>query len=124
MRADFGAAAQLAARIAEQMLRTHADRRVLLNVNFPHGDQWAVRATSLGRRIYEDGVEFRRDPRGREYLWIGGSGVEHRPAVGSDTQAYDQGVVGITPLILDLWGETEMESVEKLARAAQEPNTT
>ena len=45
---------------------------------------------------------FRSDPRGGEYLWIGTGGVKHSGAEGADTLAFDEGVVGITPLSLEL----------------------
>jgi 5'-nucleotidase len=74
----------------------------LINVNVPPGEAWSVAATRLGLRLYEDLVEFRTDPRGREYLWIGGGGVRHEALTGSDTEAYDRGMVSLTPLLLDL----------------------
>jgi 5'-nucleotidase len=74
----------------------------LVNVNVPPGAGWPVVATRLGLRLYEDIVEFRHDPRGREYLWIGGGGVRHEELAGSDTEAYDRGAVSVTPLLLDL----------------------
>jgi 5'-nucleotidase len=75
----------------------------LLNVNVPRGAKWTVVPTRLGLRLYEDMVEFRTDPRGREYLWIGGDGaVRHEPLVGSDTDAHDAGHVSVTPLLPDL----------------------
>ncbi len=114
---DIEAAVGLGARMAEVMAGL-GDRALLINVNFPPGSRWPVRATRLGTRVYHDGVEFRRDPRGREYLWIGGpGGVEHREVAGSDTEAYDQGVVGVTPLVLDLWGRSQQDSAEELAAA-------
>jgi len=65
-----------------------------------------------------DEVEFRVDPRGREYLWIGGpSPGEHRPVPGSDTEAFDEGVVGLTPLVLDLWGRNFQDHAEAVAVA-------
>jgi 5'-nucleotidase len=76
-----------------------------------------VRATRLGRRVYVDEVEFRRDPRGREYMWIGGPSFEHRPVPGSDTEAFDEGVVGLTPLVLDLWGRNFQDHAEAVAAA-------
>lgn len=115
--ADQDAAAELGARIAELVLE-QPPVPLLLNVNFPKGRIWPVRATRLGTRVYHDSVEFRRDPRGREYLWIGGpGGVEHREVVGSDTEAFDQGVVGVTPLVLDLWGRAQQDHAEEVARA-------
>jgi 5'/3'-nucleotidase len=113
--ADREAAAAICARIVESMLRQRLERAILLNVNFPPGSGWKSRATRLGGRAYLDDVEFRRDPRGREYLWLGGPGVEHRPVAGSDTEAYDEGVIGLTPLVLDLWARGGQEQAEALA---------
>jgi 5'-nucleotidase len=72
-------------------------------VNIPEGDGWRVRATRLGSRLYVEEVDYRTDPRGHEYLWIGGAGgVRHHHVTGSDTEAYDEGVASVTPLTLDL----------------------
>lgn len=111
-KADPTSAAAMSARIARAMLEAGLDKPLLVNVNFPSGDRWPLRATRLGSRVYRDEVEFRKDPRGREYLWIGGPGVEHRPIAGSDTEAYDEGVVGLTPLVLDLWSRERQDEVE------------
>lgn len=102
--ADRDAAAAVCARIAISVLRRSAGRPTapLINVNVPPGAQWPVVASRLGSRLYDDLVEFRIDPRGREYLWIGGGGVRHRPVPGSDTEAYDRGAVSVTALLLDL----------------------
>lgn len=75
----------------------------LLNVNIPPGTVWRVRGTRLGARLYAQSVLFRQDPRGREYLWIGGATPSHGPVPGSDTEAYDEGVASVTPLSLDLF---------------------
>jgi 5'-nucleotidase len=117
--ADFEAAAELGARLALALCGLGTDP-ILLNVNIPRGRDWPLRATRLGRRIYKDEVEFRRDPRGREYLWIGGPGADHRPLAGSDTEAFDQGIVGITPLVLDLWQRDGAERAEALAAGAEQ----
>ena len=118
MNADFELAAALAARIALHLHELKGGP-ILLNVNVPEGRDWAVRATRLGRRIYRDEVEFRRDPRGREYLWIGGPGASHQAVAGSDTEAFDEGIVGITPLVLDLWDRSQNERAEALAASAE-----
>ncbi len=114
-KADREAAAALSARIARAMLDADLGKPLLLNVNFPAGNSWPLRATRLGSRVYRDEVEFRKDPRGREYLWIGGPGVEHKPIPGSDTEAYDEGVVGLTPLVLDLWTRERQDEVEDIS---------
>jgi 5'-nucleotidase len=115
-----GPAAALGARLALAMLEAWRAAPVgkvpLLNVNVPRGDSWEVRATCIGSRLYEDDVIYRRDPRGHEYLWIGGAGVKHHHVPGSDTEAYDDGVVGITPLTLDLFDAAARDLAARVAR--------
>ncbi len=117
--ADREAAAKLGASLALAALEVSrakaTGRGSLLNVNIPRGDRWAVRATCLGARLYSEDVEFRKDPRGHEYLWIGGAGVRHDLVAGSDTEAYDEGVVGVTPLTLDLWATTGRDFAGEVA---------
>jgi 5'-nucleotidase len=99
---DLEAAAAVSVRLALALLEASPGVGRLLNVNFPPGRSWTARTTIMGRRTYEGGVSFRKDPRGADYLWIGGSSARHHDAPGSDTEAFDEGVVGITPLALDL----------------------
>lgn len=98
-RADLEAAAAVAARIAERLVGRPA---VLLNLNVPANWNGKVTPARLGFRHYEDFVDFRRDPRGREYLWIAGSEVSHADEAGCDTHAFDAGFAPLTPLVLDL----------------------
>ena len=124
--ADIGADLERAADVSSDMARQHvlgcAPAPLLLNVNFPAGGSWKLRATRLGRRYYKDEVEFRRDPRGREYLWIGGTALEHDPVDGSDTEAHDRGEVGITPLVLDLWDAHGHDAAQAIARTVVCPS--
>lgn len=112
--AERAAAAREAASVAMALFRAQPTGPLLLNVNIPPGSAWRHRATRLGGRFYTDGVEFRLDPRGREYLWLGGPGVEHRPLAGSDTEAYDAGEVSLTPLVLDLWASDATRHAEQV----------
>ncbi len=104
--ADRAAAAALGAAIALATLAAFSSAPTkaapLLSVNIPPGISWSVRSTCLGSRLYTEDVEYRRDPRGREYLWIGGAGVRHDLVAGSDTEAHDAGAASITPLTLEL----------------------
>lgn len=111
---DRLAAAAEAARLALALYRIQPTGPLLLNVNIPAGDSWRCRGTRLGGRYYTDEVEFRTDPRGREYLWLGGPGVEHRPMAGSDTGAYDAGEISLTPLVLDLWSPGSAHHADQL----------
>ncbi|MBS2012456.1 MAG: 5'/3'-nucleotidase SurE [Deltaproteobacteria bacterium] len=80
----------------------HAKKTPLLNLNVPLEWTGEVRLTRLGARLYEEIIDVRQDPRGREYIWLGGPGVRHERDDGSDTDAYDDGAASITPLLLDL----------------------
>ncbi len=113
---DLEPVADLCARIALVLLASPKTRAPLLNVNVPPGFTGEVRATRLGARIYEEIVDFRFDPRGREYLWLGGPGVRHERDQGTDTDAYDDGAASITPLLLDLTAPEERPFGVEVAR--------
>lgn len=127
--ADRPAAARIGASVARATwdLWRGADRparAALLNVNVPAGPSAGVMATKLGARLYDDEVVYRRDPRGYEYLWIGGTEVHHELTEGTDTAAWEAGFTSVTPLAYDLYaGEGALELayrvVEDRNRAAQ-----
>lgn len=119
--ADRSAAAAISATLARELwerMRATPGLAVLLNVNIPAGSGWPVRSTRLGPRLYDDSVVFRDDPRGREYLWIGGAEPRHEPLPGSDTDAYDAGEVSVTPLALDLYDASRVALAGAIAAAA------
>jgi 5'-nucleotidase len=119
--ADRAGAAALGARVAAALWqkRPNAGRAPLLNVNIPAGSGWAIRATRVGRRLYEDEVIFRTDPREREYLWIGGVKVSHDLDAGTDTGAWEEGVASVTPLGLELTDGALAQLVAGVVAAAQ-----
>ena len=117
MPANMASAAALGARIAAQVLTEPRGRTALLNVNFPKANHFEIRATRIGARLYEEEVVYRRDPRGQEYLWIGGATARHDHVSGSDTEAYDQDCVSITPLTLDLFAEKDAGIATRIADA-------
>jgi 5'-nucleotidase len=118
---DLASAAEATVRIAMALLETNPASGTLLNVNYPKGWAGEIRASRLGTRIYEDMVDFRRDPRGREYLWLAGPGVRHERDPGSDTDAYDEGVASITPLLLDLTDRANVDATTAIAAAVSRP---
>lgn len=115
---DLGRAARTSAGLALALLEVKRPRTPLVNLNFPPGWSGEVRSTRLGERIYEEVVDFRLDPREREYLWLGGPGVRHERDAGTDTDAYDDGVASLTPLLLDLTSTSDMDLTVALAQSA------
>lgn len=121
--ADLPAAARLGARVAEALwnLGSGSNRpqlASLLNVNVPPGTSAGIRSTRLGSRRYNDEVLFRRDPRGYEYLWIGGSEVHHELTDGTDTAAWEAGFTSVTPLAYDLHAGSEAIDVAETVVAS------
>jgi len=116
--ADRERAAEVAADLVAATLKAGLTGPRLFNVNFPPASSaWPLRATRLGKREYGGGLIQREDPRGLPYYWIGGSTVHHESVLGSDTEAYDLGVVGVTPLVLDLWSSQLEDDAERLVGA-------
>ncbi len=95
--------AELAALMVQRFLEAEVPKgpAPLLNINFPRREPIGLMATVLGTRAYNDELVIREDPRGGEYLWIGGSRAHHPPAEAADTVATDEGYVSITPLSVD-----------------------
>ena len=84
----------------------------LLNVNIPGVAPVGVRATRLGKRSYAQAVVRKVDPRGRAYYWIGGDEQAHERVPGSDCDAvYDDRLISVTPLHLDLTEEALVEEI-------------
>jgi 5'-nucleotidase len=111
--ASMARAAELARRVTQALLLRPITMPLLLNLNVPKG-YTGVSRTRLGRRIYHDDVDFRRDPRGREYLWLGGPSVDHPGMAGSDIEAFDAGAASLTPVSLDLWARENDDFVARL----------
>jgi 5'-nucleotidase len=115
---ELPSACKLARRLVNAVIEDDDKSALLLNVNFPRGSDWPLRVTRLGSRHYHDGVEFRTDPRGREYLWLGGPpGAEHLADIDTDTGAFDRGWVGITPLDLAPSSTAYWERAESMLAA-------
>jgi 5'-nucleotidase len=101
-RFSFEAGAGFARRMLEEVFAAdELPADLLLNVNFPSGAFTGVEFTKLGRRVYQQTVIEKRDPRGRKYYWIAGT-PEWKEEAGTDFAAIDAGRVSITPLHLDL----------------------
>jgi 5'-nucleotidase len=100
---DFQPAAEFARALVQSVEARPMPPGALLNVNIPDGPVRGFAITRLGKRSYGQVVVERVDPRGRPYFWIGGDEQAHEDLAGSDCCAtYDEGMVSITPLHLDL----------------------
>src|SRR5439155_248709 len=75
----------------------------LLNINCPAGEVRGACVTSLGKRRYNDQLEFEEeDPRGRRRYRIYGMEPDYEPQEGSDLTAVHDGFIAVTPIHFDL----------------------
>ncbi|RMG44784.1 MAG: 5'/3'-nucleotidase SurE [Acidobacteria bacterium] len=104
-------AARIALDLAERLLDGGLPRDGFLNVNVPPGAR-GFRVTRQGRRRYRKGLIARRDPKGREYYWIGLAPSEWEPDPKADHTAVADGYVSVTPLHSDLTHHRAIPVVE------------
>ena len=60
--------------------------------------------TRLGKRVYQDQLIERLDPRGIPYFWIGGPPPSGLAVPGTDFHAVVNRRIAVTPIHLDLTG--------------------
>jgi 5'-nucleotidase len=102
---DFTYAAHFVARLAAEVLTRGLPDNVLLNVNVPNVAEQKIAGaeiTRLGRRLYRDELLRRKDPRGRDYYWIGGQRPTGHADEGTDIWALATNRVSVTPIHLDM----------------------
>jgi 5'-nucleotidase len=99
--ADFGPAAEFAARLAGIVLTRGLPERTLLNVNVPPGTPSGAVVTVQGRREHEGTIFEGLDPRRRTYYWIE-EGIDNWASDElSDIHAVRKGLISVSPLQTD-----------------------
>ena len=104
---DFALASLAAAIVARNILEHGLKRGELLSVNVPAvsiDDCEGFEVTRVGRRVYQDQLVARVDPRGIPYYWLGGPPPSGISVPGTDFNAVVNRRVSVTPLHLDLTG--------------------
>ena len=104
---DFSLAAAAAAVVARNILEHGLRRGELLSVNVPAvtiDECEGLEVTRVGRRIYQDELVQRLDPRGIPYYWIGGPPPSGISVPGTDFHAVVNRRISVTPIHLDLTG--------------------
>ena len=112
--ASFEGAASAARQLARALVAMKDGKARLWNVNVPAIPAPAIRGikvTKLGSRIYNDIIIRKKDPRGKDYFWIGGAEPGWNTGEDTDFAAVNAGYVSITPLRLDF---TDHEGIAEL----------
>jgi 5'-nucleotidase len=109
---DFALAGIVAALVARNVLENGLGAGELLNVNIPAISPEAcqgVEVTRMGKRVYQDRLIERLDPRGTPYYWFGGPPPSGLAEPGTDFHAVLQRRVAVTPIQLDLTARRLLE---------------
>jgi len=110
----FDTAAEVVARIINGGLFDEESKDVLLNLNVPNlpmAELKGIKAAVQGRTAYDDAVELRDDPRGREYIWVTGTMREHIADGETDLTVVRNGYASLTPIKFDLTAKDRIESL-------------
>ena len=106
---DFSLATVAASIVARNILEHGLSRGELVNVNVPAAtieECEGIEVTRLGRRVYQDQLVERLDPRGIPYFWIGGPPPSGLSVEGTDFHAIVNRRIAVTPIHLDLTGRS------------------
>jgi 5'-nucleotidase len=95
-------AADFVARCVPIVLQHGLPPDTLLNINVPAREIKGVQITRMGKRVYNDELVARLDPRGKPYYWIGGAAPTGIADDGTDVGALTNGFISITPIQLDM----------------------
>jgi len=117
-RTDFAAPARMAARIIKQILESGAlkpEKHMLLNINIPHAAESEIKGikiTKQGKSFWDDTIEVRADPNGRDYYWLTGKMVIKDDSTEFDIAAVNDNYISITPLHYDLTDYKTFEEIK------------
>lgn len=98
---DFSVAAAFTAELAAKVLREGLPPGVMLNVNVPRGEVLGVRITRQSKKITQNIIYEKQDPRGRPYYWQDESVAFENVEPDSDYSAILAREISITPLQVD-----------------------
>ena len=114
---DFGAVAAEVRRLAELVSSSGFPTEVMLNVNAPIGRSGVVpevRATRLGRRIYNDELTLEHAEGPRRRYTIYSDSPSHHPEPGTDFEAIEAGAISVTPLHFSLTAADHLPTLRTL----------
>ncbi len=112
---DFSHAAAFAVRLSRHILEHGLPPNTFLNVNVPcgRGKPRSYKITRMGKRVYGDSVQEKKDRGGRKYYLIGGNDPGYIETKDSDFEAIARNFISITPLHLDWTNYASLDSLSK-----------
>jgi 5'-nucleotidase len=102
--------------IVEKLLDTGWPTGSVININFPPRPPQEVTGIAVTRQGRRDqallNIDKRNDPWGTPYFWFGFERPPSKIVKGTDLGAIDEGLISITPLMLDLTDDPTREALQ------------
>jgi len=101
---EYLKAAKFTYKVIKQAEKKKLPEGVLLNINVPMGPDVDIKnyaITNLGKRVYDDVITEKIDPRGGYYYWIAGTVRVTGKGPDTDFGAIENNLISVTPLALD-----------------------
>jgi len=111
----YETAANIATKVAKSVIENTIPYGTLLNVNVPNLPILEIKGIEITRHCnatYDIEIHNRKDPRGKEYFWVGGVFQICGDHTNTDLEALSNNKVSITPLHLDL---TDYDMMKKMS---------
>jgi len=113
---DFEAAAVIAGRLIDRIVENGPKPGQVFNINIPElkpGWPRGVRVMAQSTQPYEEQIERRADPYGREYYWLSGDFQNIGDETDTDRYAVGQGYVCVTPLQFNMTCAAELRELKE-----------
>lgn len=115
--ADFSHTKPWIKKIMEQALNQGVPPHVALNVNIPAKKTGEIKGFKMCRQTngyWKEEFDFRKDPHGRPYFWMGGEFVNRETAAeDTDIWALKNNYISVVPVHYD---RTDYKSLEKMGK--------
>jgi len=112
----YAKASKFTGRLIEQIMINGLPAGVLLNVNVPSSPKTTIRnyrITRLGKRVYDDVINEKIDPRGEHYFWIAGTVRVTGKEPDTDFGAIERKYISVTPLAIDISATEAIDVLKK-----------
>jgi 5'-nucleotidase len=113
---DMTAVGVAAKDICKQILAHGIPKDHIFNVNIPKfqnpNEIKGIKTCKLGKKVYKNNFEVRKDPNGNDYYWLAGELIEMPEDADTDIFAVKNKYISITPIDIDLTDYNLLNKVE------------
>jgi len=109
-RCHFAYAAGVVSSLCRPLMKTPLPPGITLNINIPAPPVRGLRLCKLGQKRYHPEIVVKKDPRQRDYYWIGTGTPKALGDPDSDVRLHEEGYITITPLQRDLTADAALRT--------------